>query len=73
MYEGNPWEIKFESGQCELLGVHTIHLEITGDFRKSDWLSAVQSIHESYDFFLLMTYFSQLYDFLEKVALHLVQ
>lgn len=54
-------------------GVHTIHLEITGDFRKSDWLSAVQSIHESYDFFLLMTYFSQLYDFLEKVALHLVQ
>lgn len=54
-------------------GVHTIHLEITDDFRKSDWLSAVQSIHESYDFFLLMTYFSQLYDFLEKVALHLVQ
>ena len=51
MCEGNPWEIKSESGQCELLGVHTIHLEITGDFKKSDWLSAVQSIHESYDFF----------------------
>lgn len=72
MCEGNPWEIKFESG-IWIWGVHTIHLEITGDFRKSDWLSAVQSIHESYDFFLLMTYFSQLYDFLEKVALHLVQ